>query len=149
MAGERRGGRGEAMTMGARIFAIAAFVAMLLFTGGGTALAGQFLKRLPEFWEGAELVRLHHERYDATGYPRGIGGADLPWEASIIAVADAWDAMTRDRPYRRALSRDEAVGELLRFRGTQWAPLVVDAFLGMLEEERRGTRVAAVAAVAQ
>ena len=57
--------------------------------------------------------------------------------------------MTSDRPYRRALSRDEAVGELLRFRGTQWAPLVVDAFLGMLEEERRGTRVAAVAAVAQ
>jgi putative nucleotidyltransferase with HDIG domain len=104
-----------------------------------------FLKRLPEFWEGAELVRLHHERYDATGYPRGIGGADLPWEASIIAVADAWDAMTSDRPYRRALSRDEAIAELMRFRGTQWSPLVVDTFLRMLDEERVATRAAAAA----
>ena len=105
----------------------------------------QFLKRLPEFWEGAELVRLHHERYDAAGYPRGIGGADLPWEASIIAVADAWDAMTSDRPYRRALSRGQALEELLRFRGTQWDPLVVDAFLGMLEDERVASRAPAAA----
>ncbi|TMD59522.1 MAG: HD-GYP domain-containing protein [Chloroflexi bacterium] len=108
----------------------------------------RFLKRLPEFWEGAELVRLHHERYDANGYPRGIGGADLPWEASIISVADAWDAMTSDRPYRKALSRGEAIDELLRFRGTQWDPIVVDAFLAMLEEERRTVPAAAVPATA-
>ena len=101
----------------------------------------RFLKRLPEFWEGADLVRLHHERYDATGYPRGIGGTDLPWEASIIAVADAWDAMTSDRPYRSALTRTEAIDELLRFRGTQWDPVVVDAFLAMLEEERETSAV--------
>jgi HD-GYP domain-containing protein (c-di-GMP phosphodiesterase class II) len=88
-------------------------------------------------------VRLHHERYDATGYPRGIGGTDLPWEASIIAVADAWDAMTSDRPYRRALTRTEAIDELLRFRGTQWDPVVVDAFLAMLEEERQTSAVPA------
>ena len=100
----------------------------------------QFLKRLPEFWEGAELVRLHHERFAADGYPRGIGGADLPWEASIIAVADAWDAMTSDRPYRAALSREQAVDELMRCRGTQWDPLVVDAFLGLLEERRIAAR---------
>ncbi|OLC57992.1 MAG: hypothetical protein AUH85_01945 [Chloroflexi bacterium 13_1_40CM_4_68_4] len=107
-----------------------------------------FLKRLPEFWQGAELVRLHHERYDASGYPRGIGGADLPWEASIISVADAWDAMTSDRPYRKALTRSEALDELLRFRGTQWDPIVVDAFLAMLEEEPHASRASTIPATA-
>lgn len=95
-----------------------------------------FLKQLPEFWEGAELVRLHHERYDGAGYPRGLAGDALPREASIIAVADAWDAMTSDRPYRRALGYDEARDELARHRGTQWDPAVVDVFAAMLDEER-------------
>jgi len=93
-----------------------------------------FLKQLPEFWEGAELVRLHHERYDGQGYPRGLGGDALPLEASVIAVADAWDAMTSDRPYRKALRHDEACAELLRCRGTQWDPRIVDAFLELVAE---------------
>jgi putative nucleotidyltransferase with HDIG domain len=93
-----------------------------------------FLKQLPEFWEGAELVRLHHERYDGQGYPRGLGGDALPLEASVIAVADAWDAMTSDRPYRKALGRDEACAELRRWRGTQWDPRIVDAFIEMISE---------------
>jgi putative nucleotidyltransferase with HDIG domain len=104
-----------------------------------------FLKQLPEFWEGAELVRLHHERFDGNGYPRGIAGATLPQEASVIAVADAWDAMTSDRPYRGALGPEQARAELLRCRGTQWDPFVVDAFLGLLDEERAGSAVSAVA----
>jgi putative nucleotidyltransferase with HDIG domain len=94
----------------------------------------EFLKQLPEFWEGAQLVRLHHERFDGRGYPRSIGGADLPQEASIIAVADAWDAMTSDRPYRRALSFEEGRAELLRYRGSQWDPEVIDAFVAMIDE---------------
>lgn len=98
----------------------------------------RFLKQLPEFWEGAELVRLHHERYDGAGYPRGLGGEALPQEASIIAVADAWDAMTSDRPYRAALRPGEARAELLRHGGTQWDPAVVAAFLELLDEERLG-----------
>lgn len=101
----------------------------------------EFLKQLPEFWQGAELVRLHHERFDGTGYPRRIGGADLPQEASIIAVADAWDAMTSDRPYRRALDTDQARAELLRLRGTQWDPQVVNAFVAMLDEGRGVTNI--------
>lgn len=105
-----------------------------------------FLKQLPEFWEGAELVRLHHERYDGQGYPRGLAGDALPLEASVIAVADAWDAMTSDRPYRKALSHDEARAELRRYRGTQWDPRIVDAFIELLSERERAA-VSATAAV--
>ncbi|MDQ2913240.1 MAG: HD-GYP domain-containing protein [Chloroflexota bacterium] len=94
----------------------------------------EFLKQLPEFWEGAELVRLHHERYDGQGYPRGLGGDALPLEASVIAVADAWDAMTSDRPYRKALGHDEACAELRRCRGTQWDPRIVDVFIDLVSE---------------
>jgi putative nucleotidyltransferase with HDIG domain len=105
----------------------------------------EFLKQLPEFWEGAELVRLHHERFDGTGYPRGIGGTELPQEASIISVADAWDAMTSDRPYRRALDAGQAKAELLRLRGAQWDPRVVDTFVAMLDEDRSLTTLPAIA----
>src|SRR3989442_4569100 len=96
----------------------------------------EFLKQLPEFWEGAALVRSHHERFDGGGDPRGLTGDAVPLEASIIAVADAWDAMTSDRPYRRALRSEQARAELLRCRGTQWNPLVVDTFLAIPDEER-------------
>ena len=97
----------------------------------------QLLARLPDFWEGAALVRAHHERADGTGYPLAIAGPDLPLEASIIAVCDAYDAMSSDRVYRRALSWRQIKDELQRGRGTQWDSRVVDACLGMLEDERR------------
>jgi putative nucleotidyltransferase with HDIG domain len=92
------------------------------------------LRRLPEFWEGASLVRAHHEHYDGSGYPRGLAGSEIPLEAAVIAVADAWDAMTSDRPYRKALTVTEARGELMRHRGSQWAPRVVDALLAIVNE---------------
>jgi HD-GYP domain-containing protein (c-di-GMP phosphodiesterase class II) len=65
---------------------------------------------------------------DGLGYPRGLAGAAIALGARIIAVADSWDAMTSDRPYRTALDPEVALGELLRGRGTQWDPHVVDAF---------------------
>lgn len=95
----------------------------------------ELLRRLPEFWEGASLVRSHHERYDGTGYPRGLAGAEVPLEAAVIAVADAWDAMTSDRPYRRALPLQEARAEINRGRGSQWAPIVVDALSAVLDDQ--------------
>lgn len=95
------------------------------------------LRKLPEFWEGASLVRAHHERFDGTGYPRGLAGAEIPLEAAVIAVADAWDAMTSDRPYRKALSHAEARAELMRHRGSQWTPTVVDALLAITSEPVR------------
>ena len=107
----------------------------------------QLLRRLPEFWEGAELVLSHHERHDRKGYPRGIGGVDLPLEASVISVADTYDAMTTDRPYRKALPWEVARAELLRGRDTQWRGQVVDAFVAMMDEERAAQGVAPLAAV--
>lgn len=97
----------------------------------------QLISLLPEFWEGAALVLSHHERPDGRGYPRGLRESELPLEASVIAVADAYDAMTNDRPYRRALGWAEAKAEFLRHRGAQWDARVVDALIEMIEQERR------------
>jgi len=69
-----------------------------------------------------EGVRHHHERYDGKGYPHGLAGRDIPLVARIIAVADSYDAMTSDRPYRRALRSLEAAGEVLRNAGDQFDP---------------------------
>ena len=93
----------------------------------------ELLERLPAFWEGAELVRSHHERVDGTGYPLGLRGHEVPLEVSVIAVADSYDAMTTDRVYRKALSPERVRAELLGGRGRQWHPAVVDAFLELLD----------------
>jgi putative two-component system response regulator len=86
------------------------------------------------------IVRGHHERWDGSGYPDGLRGEAIPIGARIVAVVDSYDAMTHDRPYRDALSTDEAREELLRCQGTQFDPAIVDAFLTQLSEraERRG-----------
>jgi putative nucleotidyltransferase with HDIG domain len=88
----------------------------------------EILEKFPEYRLGRELVLAHHERMDGRGYPLGISGSAIPIGARIIAVADSWDAMTSDRPYRTALDAEVALGELLRGRGTQWDAEVVDAF---------------------
>jgi putative nucleotidyltransferase with HDIG domain len=81
----------------------------------------------------------HHERWDGDGYPAGFAGADIPVEARILAVVDAFDAMTSDRPYRPALPADVAVAELERCAGSQFDPDVVDVFV---EAWRQGALVA-------
>jgi putative nucleotidyltransferase with HDIG domain len=96
----------------------------------------RLLAQIPDFWEGAALVRAHHERADGTGYPLALRGPDLPLEASIIAVCDAYDAMSSDRVYRHALSWPQIKAEFERGRGRQWEARVVDAWLAVLEEER-------------
>jgi putative nucleotidyltransferase with HDIG domain len=88
----------------------------------------EILAKFPQYKRGRELVLAHHESMDGRGYPRGLSGSAIPPGARIIAVADAWDAMTSDRPYRTALDPEVALGELLRGRGTQWDAEVVDAF---------------------
>nr|WP_207636686.1 HD domain-containing phosphohydrolase [Desulfurispora thermophila] len=80
----------------------------------------------------AEYILYHHERWDGQGYPRGLRGEEIPLLCRILAVADAYDAMTSNRPYRRAMSRAEAVAEIARNRGTQFDPRVVDVFLRYL-----------------
>ncbi len=83
------------------------------------------------------IVLHHHERYDGAGYPNGISGKDIPLESRILTVADSFDAMTSDRPYRRSLSLDEAVLELKRCSGTQFDKEIVDIFIKVLEEQKR------------
>lgn len=78
------------------------------------------------------IVRAHHERWDGGGYPLGLAGESVPLAARIIAVADSWDAMTTDRPYRGALEEREAVSRLLKGAGSQWDQTVVDVFVDLL-----------------
>jgi response regulator RpfG family c-di-GMP phosphodiesterase len=78
--------------------------------------------------EGVEVVRFHHERWDGSGYPNGLAGEDIPRGARVFALADALDAMTSDRPYRDAMTWEEATDEILAQDGTQFDPQVVRAF---------------------
>ncbi len=78
--------------------------------------------------EVVDLILHHHEKYNGSGYPHGIGGEEIPLGARIIGVADAFDSMTTDRPYRRALTINESMAELLRCRGTHFCPQALDAF---------------------
>lgn len=87
--------------------------------------------------EGLRVVRSHHERWDGDGYPDGLAADDIPLSARIFAVADALDAMTSDRPYRRAKPWVEARGELVQESGRQFDPDVVSAFVES-EERLRG-----------
>jgi putative nucleotidyltransferase with HDIG domain len=81
------------------------------------------------------IIRHHHEWFDGSGYPNGVSGDRIPVGARILAVADAFEAMTSDRPYRPALSYRAAVAELEAGKGTQFDPVIVDTFLAILEEE--------------
>ena len=96
-------------------------------------LAGLLVSKVG-FLEGALPILLyHHERYDGRGYPFGLAGDRIPLEARIFAVVDAYDAMTSDRPYRKAISHEEAVQEIVANAGTQFDPAVVEVFRSVIE----------------
>jgi hypothetical protein len=97
--------------------------------------SAELLGRYPDFVRGRDMVKYHHEREDGTGYPSGLKGSDIPFGARVIAVADAYDAMTTDRPYRSGKSLAEARQILKDGRGSQWDQKVVDALLAVLKEE--------------
>jgi len=82
-----------------------------------------------------DIIRHHHERYDGLGYPYGLGGQEIPLGARIVAMADAYDAMSSDRPYRQALSPEAIREEILRCSGAHFDPDLVKAFVPILEEE--------------
>ncbi|MFQ5794327.1 MAG: HD-GYP domain-containing protein, partial [Candidatus Bipolaricaulia bacterium] len=87
--------------------------------------------------EAARIIEQHHERVDGKGYPKGLSGEEISLEARIVAVVDAYDAMTTDRPYRDALSEAEAIAELRKNAGTQFDEQVVETFLNVLSESER------------
>jgi putative nucleotidyltransferase with HDIG domain len=83
----------------------------------------------------APTISAHQEKYDGTGYPKGLSGRNIPLGARILGVADAYQAMTEDRYYRKARTHDEAVAELQKVRGTQFDPEVVDVFVNVVNSE--------------
>jgi len=89
------------------------------------------LKPLRSLASVAELVRCHHERYDGSGYPQGLKEDAIPLTARILTVADAYDAMATDRPYRKRMSLEDAMAELRKGAGIQFDPQVVEAFLAI------------------
>ena len=92
------------------------------------------LRRIEEFSAIASVVRHHHERIDGAGYPDALRGEDIPYIARVIAVADSYNAMTSDRPYRAAMSPGSAYRRLLEGRATQFDPAIVDAFAVVLKQ---------------
>jgi len=89
----------------------------------------RIVAQIPGMEEAAEIVFSHEERFDGTGYPRGLRGQQIPLGARLFAIIDTLDAMTSDRSYRKALSFEQAHAEIVKMSGTQFDPLAVQAFL--------------------
>ncbi|HEY9069434.1 MAG TPA: HD domain-containing phosphohydrolase [Candidatus Ozemobacteraceae bacterium] len=99
---------------------------------------GAFIMEQVDFLKDiAPLTLYHHERYDGTGYPLGLKGDDIPLGARILAVADTYDSMIADRPYRKAFPYDHVVREMKKVSGTQLDPKVVEAFLAIIRREQQ------------
>jgi putative nucleotidyltransferase with HDIG domain len=92
----------------------------------------EILNRLPVFRKYLPVVRSHHERYDGEGYPAGLKGEQIPVSARVVAIADAFDAMTTNRPYRDAMTTEAAVLEVLTCRGSQFDPDMGREFVEMV-----------------
>lgn len=102
-----------------------------------TTIGARILSRVePEerMIQATEVAKYHHEKMDGSGYPEGLKGEDIPFYARIVAVADAFDAMTTDRPYAKGRSYREGVQEIIRCRGTHFDPVVVDAFEDVMKQ---------------
>jgi diguanylate cyclase (GGDEF)-like protein len=109
-----------------------------------TVAGERIIGRVPGLEAVADAVRASHERWDGRGYPDGLAGASIPLIARIVAVADAYAAMTTaDRPYRAALTPEDAEAEIARCSGTQFDPKVVEALLAVLADERAAASAAA------
>jgi HD-GYP domain-containing protein (c-di-GMP phosphodiesterase class II) len=95
----------------------------------------ELLRRVPGLERVAVIVRHHHERFDGDGYPDGLRGEEIPIESRVLAVVDAFVAMTEERPYRAACDLRSATNELRAQRGTQFDPRVLDAFEAELHRD--------------
>jgi len=103
-------------------------------------IGANILKPIAFPWPIAPVVRHHHEHFDGRGYPAGLRGEEIPLLARVLTVADAYEAMVSDRPYRRGRSDEDAVLELRRCSGTHFDPRVVDAFIRALDDSATATQ---------
>ena len=117
---------------------------ILLKEGKLTEEEWTFMRRHPQFAydmlspitylrQSLDIPYCHHEKWDGTGYPRGLKGEQIPLAARIFAIADVWDALTSDRPYRKAWTNGETLSYIREQSGKQFDPKVVAAFLKMTD----------------
>jgi len=100
-----------------------------------TVVGAQILNNIREFPKLSEGAKWHHEKYDGSGYPDGLSGEEIPEEARIIAVADAYDAMTSNRSYRNSCSREYVINEFITGKSKQFDPVFADIMLEMINED--------------
>jgi PAS domain S-box-containing protein/putative nucleotidyltransferase with HDIG domain len=98
-------------------------------------IGAEAVQKIPRFYRISKIIKHHHERYDGTGYPTGLTGKEIPCEARILAVVDAFDAMMSDRPYRKSLGIGVSFRELKKGKATQFDPDVVEAYLEFLKRK--------------
>ena len=103
---------------------------------GHTTIGADILKDIRIVRMAGAVAMYHHERYDGTGYPLGLSAEDIPLEARIIAIADAYDAMSSNRVYRNKLSKEKILQELEKGRGTQFDPYLTDIFMNLVKEDK-------------
>ena len=101
-----------------------------------SSLGAEILENIKEMPSLSTGAKWHHERYGGGGYPDGIHGEDIPEQARIIAVADAYDAMTSRRSYRDPLPQEVVREEIIKGKGTQFDPVFADIMLGMMDEDK-------------
>ena len=104
-----------------------------------TTYAFDFLAPIPFLRPALDIPHCHHERWDGTGYPRGLQGEQIPLAARVFAVVDVHDALTSDRPYRKAWNEERTLAHIREQSGAHFDPAVVDAFLELMHDARRGT----------
>lgn len=95
----------------------------------------RILSTSPEYAEIAQDILSHHERYDGKGYPRGLKESNIPIRARIITIADSYDAMVSERPYRKPLTHQQAIDEIKRNLGTQFDPHIGQVFIELYERQ--------------
>jgi putative nucleotidyltransferase with HDIG domain len=98
--------------------------------------AYEMLQPIKYLWQSLDIPYSHHEKWDGTGYPRGLKGEQIPLAARIFAIVDVWDAVTSDRPYRKAWTKQKALKHIREQSGKQFDPKVVNAFLELLESKK-------------
>lgn len=98
------------------------------------------LKESRPMKEIAQIIKYHHEKYNGTGYPDGLKEREIPYESRILCIADSWDAMTSERIYKRGFSKTQAIEEIIRNKGEQFDPRLVDKWLAFLSDQPEGNR---------